>query len=166
MDSRNEKSTTGTATATYPLLAVPPVLDKYCWWFVLLFEDFEMSDVPVVQSVAPAPVEGQSGQIELVLHEDGANVVYANFARVSATPEEVIVDFGVNTNPFAAGNQEVKVSSKVILGLFTAKRLLAALQVTVARHEEVFGALELDVNKRVSAQAVAPVSAPVPAPAV
>jgi hypothetical protein len=114
-------------------------------------------------AVVSADAVPDQQQVEIVLKDEGANSVYTNFARVSATPEEIIIDLGVNSNPFAEGQQEVKVSTKAILGLYTAKRLLAALQVTIARHEEVFGLLELDVRKRVvapeggaEAQAVAP----------
>lgn len=117
-----------------------------------------MADAPVAQAQAAAPSqEGQ--QVEILLKDEGADTIYTNFARVSATPEELIIDLGVNSNPFAEGQQEVKVSTKAILGLYTAKRLLAALQMTIARHEEVFGLLELDVRKRVTnpdAQSVAP----------
>ena len=117
-------------------------------------------DVPVAQ-VETVP---QDGQVEILLKDDGAVTVYTNFARVSATPEELIIDFGVNSNPFAEGQQEVRVSTKAILGLFTAKRLLAALQMTIARHEEVFGVLELDVRKRVQVSADVGVVASVAAP--
>ena len=117
-------------------------------------------DVPVAQ-VETVP---QDGQVEILLKDDGAVTVYTNFARVSATPEELIIDFGVNSNPFAEGQQEVRVSTKAILGLFTAKRLLAALQMTIARHEEVFGVLELDVRKRVRVSADVGVVASVAAP--
>jgi uncharacterized protein VirK/YbjX len=106
-----------------------------------------MADVPVVQ----AETVPQDGQVEILLKDEGAETVYTNFARVSATPEELIIDLGINANPFAEGQQEVLVSTKAILGLYTAKRLLAALQMTIARHEEVFGVLELDVRQRVKA---------------
>jgi hypothetical protein len=73
---------------------------------------------------------------------------YANFARVTGTPEEVILDLALNPNPFGTGKQKVNVSQRLIMNYFTAKRLLAALQVTVQRHEGAFGAVELDVRKR------------------
>jgi hypothetical protein len=111
-----------------------------------------MADAPVAQ----AETVPQDGQVEILLKDEGAETVYTNFARVSATPEELIIDLGINVNPFAEGQQEVRVSTKAILGLYTAKRLLAALQMTIARHEEVFGLLELDVRKRVQAPVEAP----------
>jgi hypothetical protein len=87
-------------------------------------------------------------QAEVVVNETTAHAAYANFARVTATPEEVIVDFGLNPQPFATGRQEVNVSQRLIMNFYTAKRLLGALQMTIQRHEGAFGAIELDVRRR------------------
>ena len=38
---------------------------------------------------------------------------------------------------------------RLVVNYFTAKRLLGALHVTVQRHEQAFGVLETDINKRV-----------------
>ena len=43
----------------------------------------------------------------------------------------------------------IQVKQRIIVNFYTAKRLLAALQMSVARHESVFGVLETDINKRV-----------------
>ena len=71
-----------------------------------------------------------------------------NFARVTATPEEVIIDFGLNPNPFMQGKQEVVVTQRLIMNFYTAKRLLSALGMTLQRHESTFGSVELDVRRR------------------
>jgi Protein of unknown function (DUF3467) len=63
----------------------------------------------------------------------------------------VIVDFGLNTQPYAAGEQSVKVSERLAMNFFTAKRLLVALQRTLDKHESIFGPVELDVRRRVKA---------------
>jgi hypothetical protein len=108
----------------------------------------------VEEKPAAAPAEAQqparpaAQQTEVVVDEAGAHAAYANFARVTATPEEVIVDFALNPQPFAVGRQEVKVSQRLIMNFYTAKRLLGALQMTIQRHEQAFGAIELDVRRR------------------
>ena len=81
---------------------------------------------------------------------DDSNVdaIYANFVRVTATPEEVLTDYALNTQPFAAGEQSVRVLRRLVLNFYTAKRLLTALQTTIERHELTFGPIELDVRKR------------------
>ena len=42
-------------------------------------------------------------QAEIVLNDRDAHSAYSNFARVTATPEEVIIDFALNPNPFVPG---------------------------------------------------------------
>ncbi len=104
-----------------------------------------MPAAPATPAEQPRPVAVQT---EVVVDEAGAHAAYANFARVTATPEEVIVDFALNPQPFATGRQDVKVSQRLIMNFYTAKRLLGALQMTIQRHESAFGAIELDVRRR------------------
>ena len=78
-----------------------------------------------------------------------AMAAYANFCRVTGTPEELIVDFGVNSQPFGVPTQAIKITQRLIVNYYTAKRLLGALQMSVQRHEQAFGVLETDVQKRV-----------------
>ena len=87
---------------------------------------------------------------EVTLSDREAHAAYSNFARVTATPEEVIIDFALNPNPFQTGKQELRVSQRLIMNLFTAKRLCSALAMTLQRHEQTFGAIELDVRRRAS----------------
>jgi hypothetical protein len=95
-----------------------------------------------------AQPQQQMQQAEIVLNDKTANSAYSNFARVTATPEEVIVDFGLNPNPFMQGRQEVVVTQRLIMNFYTAKRLLSALGMTLQRHEATFGSVELDVRRR------------------
>ena len=85
----------------------------------------------------------------LQLDDSAATVCYANFCRVNGAPEELIIDFGLNAQPMGAAAQSLKVTQRVIVNYYTAKRLLAALHVSVQRHEAAFGILETDVQKRV-----------------
>ena len=77
---------------------------------------------------------------------------YSNFCRVTATPEEVILDFGLNPQPFATGRQDVKANQRIVMNFYTAKRLLTALGMTIQRHEGTFGSIELDVRRRAGAR--------------
>jgi hypothetical protein len=81
--------------------------------------------------------------------ESKATSCYANFCRVTGTPEELIIDFGLNAQPFGVPTEPIKVSQRLVINYFTAKRLLNALHLTVKRHEDAFGVLETDVQKRV-----------------
>ena len=88
-------------------------------------------------------------QSEIVLNDRDAHSAYSNFARVTATPEEVIVDFALNPNPFVQGKYEVKITQRLIMNFYTAKRLCRALVATLQRIESSFGPIELDVQRRV-----------------
>ena len=63
-----------------------------------------------------------------------------------------MLDLGLNPQPFAAGEVVVPVTQRIILGHYTAKRLLAALRMAAERHEQAFGVVETDVRKRVRQQ--------------
>ena len=68
-----------------------------------------------------------------------------------------MLDFGVNLlNPAAQQQAQkdaqpeivFKVTDRVIMNYFSAKRLAITLSQLIRRHEEQFGELELDVAKR------------------
>ena len=73
---------------------------------------------------------------------------YANCCRLSGTPEELLIDFGFNPYPIGQPAQPIELTQRIVTGWHTAKRLLHALQLSVQRHEAVFGTLETDVQAR------------------
>ncbi len=106
------------------------------------------------EPAAPAEAAPQPQQLQQTLTVDDSQVVagYANFCRVSSTPEELILDLGLNPNPYAQGEVRVPVTQRIIMNHFTAKRLLQALSMALQRHEQAFGVLETDVRRRVRRQ--------------
>src|SRR5258708_39863368 len=104
---------------------------------------------------APGPATLQNPQAqqqtEVVVDDAGALPSYSNFCRVIATPEEAILDFGLNPQPFATGRQDVKANVRIVMNFYTAKRLLTAMGMTIQRHEQTFGSIELDVRRRAGA---------------
>ncbi|MDG1894024.1 MAG: DUF3467 domain-containing protein [Fuerstiella sp.] len=105
------------------------------------------------ETAAADPAAAQQTQ-EVVVNDASANAGYANFCRVSSTPEELILDLGLNPTPYATGKVDVNVNQRIILNHYTAKRLWSALSMALQRHEQAFGVLETDVRKRVKAPAV------------
>ncbi len=91
------------------------------------------------------PVQG----VRVTIDDSGAESSYANFCRVTGTPEELIIDFGLNPQPVGVPTQPIKISQRIITNYYTAKRMLQALTLTIQRHEATFGVLETDVQKRV-----------------
>ena len=85
----------------------------------------------------------------VLVDDSDARATYANFCRVTGTPEELIVDFGMNPQPIGAPKGPIPVSERIVLNYYTAKRLLHALNMTLQRHEALFGPLEIDIQKRV-----------------
>jgi hypothetical protein len=111
----------------------------------------EMSEKEGRES-GPATLQNPQAQqqTEVVVDDSGTLPSYSNFCRVTATPEEVILDFGLNPQPFATGRQDVKANQRIVMNFYTAKRLLTALGMTIQRHEGTFGSIELDVRRRAS----------------
>ncbi len=97
---------------------------------------------------APQPAQ-QAQRVEVT--DKHAISLYANFCRVTGTPEELILDFGLNAQPFGVPTEPVDVKQRIVVNYFTAKRMLQALHMSVQRHEQAFGVLETDVQKRVVA---------------
>ncbi|MEZ6134114.1 MAG: DUF3467 domain-containing protein [Pirellulaceae bacterium] len=113
----------------------------------------DTQDAPVA---APVPEKqaaaAQQQQVQVQVHDTDASTGYANFCRVTGSPEELIVDFGLNPQPVGVPKDPIHVTQRVIMNFYTAKRLLAALQMSVQRHEAVFGVLETDIQKRLRVQ--------------
>jgi hypothetical protein len=99
------------------------------------------------EALTPQP-QAQQQTTEVVVDDSSTLPSYSNFCRVTATPEEVILDFGLNPQPFATGRQDVKANQRIVMNFYTAKRLLTALGMTIQRHEGTFGSIELDVRRR------------------
>jgi len=106
---------------------------------------------PAAATPASDPTQAQRAQQAQQLNIDAskAQACYSNFCRVTGTPEELIIDFGLNSQPMGVPTEAIPVTQRIIVNYFTAKRMLAALHMSVQRHEAAFGVLETDVQKRV-----------------
>ena len=111
------------------------------------FDKLERDNQPVVEGAEAAQVAQQRNQIQV--DDTKAVALYANFCRVTGTPEELIIDFGLNPQPFGIPTGPIMITQRIVTNFFTAKRMLHALQLTIQRHEATFGVLETDVQKRV-----------------
>jgi hypothetical protein len=88
--------------------------------------------------------------LQVPVDESHITGTYANFCRVTGTPEELIVDFGLNKQVGGTSPETIQLTQRIIVNFFTAKRLAYALGHSVAQHEQAFGNLEIDVQKRAS----------------
>ncbi len=77
--------------------------------------------------------------LQLELPQEVAQGEYANFAIITHSSSDFIVDFA----RVLPGLSKAQVKSRVILAPEHAKRLLAALQENIMRYEKEFGAIRI-----------------------
>ena len=90
----------------------------------------------------------QAPQQQFMTDASAITTIYTNSCRCSVTPEELVLDFGLNTQMQPTPNEPVKLTHRIVMNFFTAKRLLGLLANVVQQHENTFGALELDFQRR------------------
>lgn len=83
--------------------------------------------------------------VQVLLDERELRQIYSNAYRIHATNDEVIVDLGFNMpnpNP-QTGKQQLllKITDRVVMSYFNAKRLSYSLQQLIKRYEQQFGEL-------------------------
>ncbi|MGQ0629052.1 MAG: DUF3467 domain-containing protein [Phycisphaerales bacterium] len=90
--------------------------------------------------------QGQQRQVQLRIDESKMETTYANTIRTSTTPDEVILDFGVNLPVPTPDNTPVigfSVGSRVIMNWRGAKRLAISLGQVIRQFEERNGEIPL-----------------------
>ena len=81
----------------------------------------------------------QQGQLQIELPQDVAQGEYANFAIITHSSSDFVVDFA----RVLPGVPKAQVRSRVILAPEHAKRLLGALQENIVRYEREFGPIKI-----------------------
>lgn len=105
-----------------------------------------------IQNAEAGQTAGEQQQIQVRFDDSKVSATYANFCRVTGTPEELIIDFGLNPQPVGFPSNPIVINDRIVTNFYTAKRMMYALQATIQRHEQTFGTLEIDVQKRVKSQ--------------
>ncbi len=103
----------------------------------------------------PAPPQpgqaGQPGQQQVPITIDATNreTTYTNWVQAHLNEDELHLDLG-HFSRVATGNtlEPIVLTHRVIMNFVTAKRLAELLRTAVARHEQMFGVVELDPNRR------------------
>jgi len=110
---------------------------------------------PVVDAVTPEQqAQEQTGQqVRVRVDDREMKSSYANGFVMNATADEVMVGFGINVVRPTPGQQEqaeilFTIGDRIVMGYPTAKRLAIQLSQTIRRHEQQFGEVELDPQKR------------------
>lgn len=109
-----------------------------------------MASDPTTSSTGDTPAQTAQPAVQIpTVESEGLQPIYANFVKVSPAPEELVLDFGLNPNLPGAPITAIKISERIVMNYYTAKRLWGALGLSLQRHEQAFGVLEIDVQKRV-----------------
>jgi hypothetical protein len=94
-------------------------------------------DVPGADS-NPTP---ENAELKIRWDSSGIRSAYANVFNVTAVREEIVLLFG-ESQPLEKDEKEVRLTNRILLNPFTAKRLLILLQKTIQKHESKYGPLE------------------------
>ena len=81
----------------------------------------------------------KQGQLQIELPQDVAQGQYANFAIITHSSSDFVLDFA----RILPGVPKARVKSRVILAPEHAKRLLMALKDNIVRYENAFGTIQL-----------------------
>ena len=111
-----------------------------------------MSEQPTIPNPTAA-AQGQQGQqqqqIQVPINDTNLENVYVNFYRVTGNPDELLLDLGVYTQVMGpTGPQPIDLTHRLIMNYVNAKKLAEVLRVMVARHEQLFGVVEVDPQRR------------------
>ena len=83
--------------------------------------------------------DNKNNQLQVELPQEVAQGEYANFAIITHSSSDFIIDFA----RVLPGLPKAQVKSRVILAPEHAKRLLGALQENIVRYEREFGAIKI-----------------------
>lgn len=81
----------------------------------------------------------QQGQLQIELPQEISQGEYANFAIITHSSSDFVIDFA----RVLPGVAKAQVKSRVILAPEHAKRLLGALQENIMRYEHEFGQIKI-----------------------
>ncbi len=90
--------------------------------------------------------QGQQQEVQLRINENNMKTTYANTIRTSTTPDEVVMDFGMNMPVPTPDNKPMlvfDVSSRVVMNWRGAKRLAITLGQMIRQYEAANGEISL-----------------------
>ncbi|MEM9251477.1 MAG: DUF3467 domain-containing protein [Planctomycetota bacterium] len=126
--------------------------------------DAPADDRPQSPPESASSTDSQRVQVGLRVDESDLKTAYANAFRAHHTAEEIVFDLGMNvttprptpppaidpasSEPRRLADVTFHANQRVIMSYYTAKRFAIALGEALRRHEQAFGDIELDTNKR------------------
>jgi hypothetical protein len=92
---------------------------------------------------APAPAPVDSGAPRVKWNTSQLKSSYINFANANSTQEEVVLNFGMNSNwDRTAAEVEIELTHRIVMSPFAAKRLAELMNKLVAQYESRYGKMK------------------------
>lgn len=111
---------------------------------------------PEPQATTSTPPPGPQGapqQIQVPVDLSALASGYVNWFRFTGSAEELIIDLGLAPQLGQIPPTEpIKLTHRLVMSFFTAKRLLQNLHRAVSIYEAHYGPVEIDPNRRLRAQ--------------
>jgi hypothetical protein len=118
-----------------------------------------MADEP---RIPPAGLEGhppppaQPQQVQIPVDVSTLATGYINWFRFTGSAEELIIDLGLTPQlgqllapqPNQPAPEPIKLTHRLVMNFYTAKRLLQTLQRAIAMYESHYGPVEVDPMRR------------------
>ncbi len=89
---------------------------------------------------------------------NGLDTVYANLARISHSPADIVIDFA----HLLPAETQATVKARVLMSPLSAKLLLRALSENLSRYEAAFGEISVPVNSSLAENLFRPHQPPEP----
>jgi uncharacterized protein DUF3467 len=89
---------------------------------------------------------------------EGMEPSYANLARISHSPADIVIDFA----HILPGETSANIRSRVVMTPLSAKLLLHALTENIARYEAAFGEISMPSNSSLAENLFRPPHSPEP----
>jgi hypothetical protein len=89
---------------------------------------------------------------------EGMEPAYANLARISHSPADIVIDFA----HILPGETTANIRSRVVMTPLSAKLLLRALTENIARYEATFGEIHMPSNSSLAESLFRPPHPPEP----
>ena len=93
-----------------------------------------------------------------IIIPEGMEPVYANLARISHSPADIVIDFA----HILPGETSANIRSRVVMSPLSAKLLLRALNENIARYEAAFGEITVPSNSSLAESLFRPPHPPEP----
>jgi hypothetical protein len=101
----------------------------------------------------------ENTQVKIRWNNADIRSAYANLFKVSAVREEVVLLFGERQS-LDKDEKEVRLTNRILLNPFTAKRLLTALQSAIQKYESTYGPVDEKVSIQNRQRTVPPLRLP------